>query len=164
MSMDVSFYMHLENIKTSYQSKELCIPNGYQFVMVPNMYVWYDVASQSFEDTLSYNEQSFCDKYLVDGKYWREGVFIIQDTNTKEYVDYIMSWLPKLDVKVGQLHWLCVKPGHRDKGIATCLINQVLCFFKEKNFESVYLKTETFRDKAISLYKRFGFKEYNVML
>ena len=69
-------------------------------------------------------------RYLLEGKYWLEAVFVVQDATTKEYVGFVMSWLPKLGTKVGQLHWLCVKRGHRGKGIATCLVDQVMCFFK----------------------------------
>ena len=91
-------------------------------------------------------------------KYQANGIFIVFHRASRENVGFIMSWLPNPSECVGQLHWLCVKPGHQGKGIGRYLVDRVLVYFKEKNgFDSVFLKTEVFRENAISMYLKFGF-------
>ena len=76
----------------------------------------------------------------------------------KENIGFVMSWLPNPDEHLGQLHWLCVKPGHQGKGIGRYLVGKVLTYFRDENcIPVVFLKTEVFREKAIAFYKDFGF-------
>ena len=94
----------------------------------------------------------------MSGKYQSTGIFIVQHEASKENVGFVMSWLPSPSERLGQLHWLCVKPGHQDKGIGRYLVCKVLRYFRDEIFVPVvFLKTEKFRKNAINLYKHFGF-------
>ena len=92
------------------------------------------------------------------GKYQNRGIFIIQHQESKENIGFVMSWLPNPNERLGQLHWLCVKPGHQGKGIGRYLVSKVLRFFRDELcVPVVLLKTEKSRKNAIDLYKDFGF-------
>ncbi len=58
---------------------------------------------------------------------------------------------------------IAVHPDHREKGIATQLIEAALDKFKEMKFREVELDVEIVRTGAIKLYEKFGFKIMKVL-
>ena len=59
--------------------------------------------------------------------------------------------------KFGWVTNVSVHPNHLKKGIATKLLNQCYCFFKEKNYSNIFLEVFNQNQKAINLYKKQGF-------
>ncbi|MEJ2363603.1 MAG: GNAT family N-acetyltransferase [Deltaproteobacteria bacterium] len=51
-----------------------------------------------------------------------------------------------------------VHPEHRQKGVATVLIKQILEILKDKKIKDVCLNVEITRKPAIALYEKFGFE------
>ena len=58
---------------------------------------------------------------------------------------------------MGVLHWLAVMPEYWRRGLGKALTLCVLRYHKEHGKTSVVLKTEAYRDAAITLYKDIGF-------
>ncbi|MDD7986730.1 GNAT family N-acetyltransferase [Lentisphaera marina] len=57
----------------------------------------------------------------------------------------------------GRVHWLAVHPDFQGRGLAKCLLSEVIKRLKECGHEKAYLRTYTMREKAIKLYLNFGF-------
>ncbi|MBQ7338032.1 MAG: GNAT family N-acetyltransferase [Clostridia bacterium] len=58
-------------------------------------------------------------------------------------------------------HWLAVKDNHAGRGIAQALLARVLALYNERYHDGcLYLLTSTQNYPAISIYHKFGFREY----
>ncbi len=62
----------------------------------------------------------------------------------------------------GEINRVCVDEAHRNKGIASHLMESVMDFCKEKNILRIFLEVRQSNYKAINLYKKHGFCEYSV--
>ena len=60
--------------------------------------------------------------------------------------------------KVGQLRWFLVNPSFHKKGIGTQLINSLVQYCKELDYERIFLWTVSDMVTARPLYKKFGFE------
>jgi DNA-binding MarR family transcriptional regulator/N-acetylglutamate synthase-like GNAT family acetyltransferase len=60
--------------------------------------------------------------------------------------------------KVGQLRWFLVNPSFHKKGVGTQLINSLIQYCKDHNYERIFLWTVSDMITARPLYKKFGFK------
>ncbi len=67
------------------------------------------------------------------------------------------QYLPERATKGGFLHWIATHPEHRRKGLAASLIKQLFEDFKERDYETAWLNTQTFRIAAIKAYLNLGF-------
>ena len=54
---------------------------------------------------------------------------------------------------------IVVRKKYRKKGIGKELLEKLISFSKEKNFELINLEVNSKNEPAINLYKKFGFKE-----
>lgn len=59
---------------------------------------------------------------------------------------------------LGRLHWLGVVPKHRGKGVAKALIRLALRHHASRGRKFCWLNTEDFREDAIRLYEKEGFR------
>ncbi len=57
---------------------------------------------------------------------------------------------------------ILVKPEYRKRGIAKSLLNKALKLAQELNLNIIYLEVSKKNTVAFSLYKNFGFKEYEI--
>jgi len=57
-----------------------------------------------------------------------------------------------------QLRWFILAPSLRKKKLGQKLLSLALSFARESGYRSVQLQTESGLDKALSLYRSFGFK------
>lgn len=62
----------------------------------------------------------------------------------------------------GEINRVCVDEAHRNKKIASYLMDSVMDFCKEKNILKIFLEVRQSNCKAINLYKKYGFYEYSV--
>jgi len=60
--------------------------------------------------------------------------------------------------KVGQLRWFLVNPAFHKRGIGTQLINSIVQYCKEHDYERIFLWTVSDMLTARTLYKKFGFE------
>ncbi len=61
-----------------------------------------------------------------------------------------------------ELYEIAIKSEFQGKGFSNYLMRFFIDFCKEKNVKTIFLEVNTINSKAISLYKKFGFKEYSV--
>ncbi len=101
-------------------------------------------------------KQYFTEHYKTDDIY--ERCFFAEDNN-KNVVGTCIAWYDKKDDGiVSSLHWLAVLPEYQNKGIGKALMNTVMNYYKSNNLFPVYLHTQPWSYRAISLYNTFGFK------
>lgn len=61
--------------------------------------------------------------------------------------------------KIGEIHEMCVAKEYQGKGFGKKLLQTTLESFKNKNLKKAGLWVGEKNEKAINLYKKFGFKE-----
>lgn len=61
-----------------------------------------------------------------------------------------------------ELYEIAIKSEFQGKGFSNYLMHFFIDFCKDKNVKTIFLEVNTINSKAISLYKKFGFKEYSV--
>jgi len=57
---------------------------------------------------------------------------------------------------------ISVKPQYQQKGIGKEIMNYIINFCKSSNVKYIYLEVAENNQKAINLYKKFGFEIYNI--
>jgi len=57
---------------------------------------------------------------------------------------------------------ISVKPQYQQKGIGKEIMNYIINFCKSNNVKYIYLEVAENNQKAINLYKKFGFEVYNI--
>ena len=67
--------------------------------------------------------------------------------------------LRKIRENAGEIKRMYVKPKFRGKKLGNLLIEEVIRISQGNEFSKVYLDTANFMSSAITLYKKFGFKE-----
>ena len=67
--------------------------------------------------------------------------------------------LRKIREDAGEIKRMYVKPKFRGKKLGNLLIEEVIEISKGNEFSKLYLDTAHFMSSAISLYKKYGFKE-----
>lgn len=61
-----------------------------------------------------------------------------------------------------EIYTICVRPDMQNQGVASKILNDFLDYCEQKRIESYYLDVRVDNDKAIALYKKFGFKTISV--
>lgn len=60
-----------------------------------------------------------------------------------------------------RLHWVAVHPDHQGRGIAKALVTRLLDLYNELGYAGyVYLTSQTWSYRALSVYGKFGFRPY----
>jgi putative acetyltransferase len=66
--------------------------------------------------------------------------------------------LKEYDSKTGEIKRMFVHPEHRNKGIANTILSELETWAKELHFTTCMLETSFKLEKAIALYKKFGYQ------
>ena len=67
--------------------------------------------------------------------------------------------LRKIREDAGEIKRMYIKPKFRGKKLGNLLIEEVINISEKNDFSKLYLDTAHFMSSAISLYKKYGFKE-----
>ena len=67
--------------------------------------------------------------------------------------------LRKIREDAGEIKRMYVKPKFRGKKLGDLMIEKVISISEENGFSKLFLDTALFMSSAVSLYKKFGFKE-----
>ncbi|ESU28975.1 N-acetyltransferase GCN5 [Flavobacterium limnosediminis JC2902] len=67
--------------------------------------------------------------------------------------------LKEYDSETGEIKRMFVHPEHRNKGIANSIVLELEAWAKELHFTACILETSFKLEKAIALYKKFGYLE-----
>ena len=67
--------------------------------------------------------------------------------------------LRKIREDAGEIKRMFVKPKFRGKKLGNLMVEKVISISEENGFSKLFLDTSLFMSSAVSLYKKFGFKE-----
>ena len=67
--------------------------------------------------------------------------------------------LRKIREDAGEIKRMYVKPKFRGKKLGNLMVEKVISISEENGFTKLFLDTAIFMSSAVSLYKKFGFKE-----
>ena len=67
--------------------------------------------------------------------------------------------LRKIREDAGEIKRMYVKPKFRGKKLGNLMVEIVISISEEKGFSKLFLDTAIFMSSAVSLYKKYGFKE-----
>tara|TARA_B100000945_G_scaffold105810_1_gene83828 strand:- start:535 stop:1041 length:507 start_codon:yes stop_codon:yes gene_type:complete len=67
--------------------------------------------------------------------------------------------LRKIREDAGEIKRMYVKPKFRGKKLGNLMVEKVISISKENGFSKLFLDTSSFMSSAVSLYKKYGFKE-----
>jgi putative acetyltransferase len=101
------------------------------------------------------------DKDLSDlNKFYfgNKGWFALIDTGD----DIIGSYgIFRVNEKICELRKMYLLPGYQGKGLGRIMMEDAIQQAKALGYAEIILETNTLLDKAIHLYKKYGFEEYN---
>lgn len=67
---------------------------------------------------------------------------------------------PTREEAAGQLHWLAIDPAYGGRGLAQAATSLVMDQFAARGHQRAFLKTQSKRQAAIHIYKKFGFRPF----
>jgi len=67
--------------------------------------------------------------------------------------------LRKIREDAGEIKRMYVKPKFRGKKLGNLMVEKVISISEENRFSKLFLDTSSFMSSAVSLYKKYGFKE-----
>lgn len=159
------YYIYLYKTDTkNYPRYEL--PSGYsiEFYKKGDEVEWAKLECSIGQfDSIEAGVESFKQSFVYGQTLVPEERIIFVKDDRGEYVATCALWDGEYLGKTCQrLHWLAVSDKCAGKGIAKALICAVLDLYNSLGYDGfVYLLTATWYYRAIGIYKKFGFKEYD---
>ena len=120
--------------------------------------VWTRIIGAAFPE-FEWDESKFEARFLQKPQFAWDRLFFATREEDGLAVGTAMAWVE--DARVldsGCVHWVAVLPDHQRKGIGRFLTLRVLDKFKELGLPKAHLWTERYRDGAIKMYERLGFR------
>ncbi|HZJ85619.1 MAG TPA: GNAT family N-acetyltransferase [Erysipelotrichaceae bacterium] len=109
-----------------------------------------------FESSEAANERF--DSEFKESKLLKERLLFVLDSDNNK-VATAMMWFGQVnDKKIDRLHWIAVSPKHQGQRITHAMLSELL-----KDYDSsdkIYLTSQTWSYRAISIYYRFNFIPY----
>ena len=149
-----------------HQYPEYCLPNGYEFVFYRpgDELNWARIECDvgqfsSLESGLEYFQREFVRDQRLDPQ---QRMLFVKDKNG-EYVATASLWDGKfLGTLRQRIHWVAVKDKCAGLGIAKAMLSRLMRLYTELGYDdsTIYLVTGTRNYPAVSIYRKFGFKEY----
>ena len=127
----------------------------------------FELEYKNFDDTLKQGwpfekEGKEYFEYMIND----EVVFVVQDK--EKIVEYlagsICEQISYVTETFAELDNMCIDDNYRRFGIGTLLINKFKEYCKEKNIQNIKVTASAKNDRAIQLYTKNGFEDYNVTL
>ncbi len=81
-------------------------------------------------------------------------IFVLKEE--KEILGYSLCWVFNEEA---ELHWIEIFPPHRGKGLGKLLLKETLNYLSGEGVKKVFLEVEENNQRALNLYRAFGFKE-----
>lgn len=86
--------------------------------------------------------------------------FFLVDTTTQEAIGTVTAWRGREEMEdLGRIHWVAIVPEHQGKGLAKPLVAHALRHLQREGVPGVYLKTDSSKPRALSVYSQLGFAE-----
>ena len=141
------------------------VPNGYniKYYTSGDEKQWVNI-HESIGEFVGYSTEDvdnyFKINFMSDVKKLESGCIFIVEKSTGIYVGCCMAWFEKKDeMTIPVLHWLAIRDGYENQGLARVLITETMKIFDNLYPEGIriYLHTQPGSYKAIKLYHDFGF-------
>jgi ribosomal-protein-alanine N-acetyltransferase len=81
-------------------------------------------------------------------------IFVLKEE--EEILGYSLCWV--FDEEA-ELHWIEIFPPYRGKGLGKLLLKETLNYLSAEGVKKVFLEVEEDNQRALNLYRAFGFKE-----
>ena len=110
-----------------------------------------------YDDVFKIIKEAFsCEKSKVNSSFINEYVACL-DGNIVGYF-YLLDEIDIVkNIKILHLHYICVASKYRGMGIANEMMNFILNYAKDNNYERVELTSKNQRLAAHKLYEKYGF-------
>ena len=141
------------------------LPSGYRFEFYKkgNELHWAEIETEvgqfsGIEKGLEYFNKEFIAGQDLDPE--KRMLFVISPDG--EYVGTASLWNGLFyGEKKQRIHWVAVKDSHSGKGIAKAMLCRLMDLYCELGYSGfIYLLTGTRNWHAVTLYRKFGFREY----
>lgn len=97
--------------------------------------------------------------YHLFTKFFKRTSFVVED-HGKGIMGFLLGFISQENINEAYIHLLCVKPGFKKEGLASCLLKNLFEVLKAAGCRRVFLVTNPRNKVAISFYKDLGFTEY----
>ena len=126
-------------------------PEGIQVrsMRTADIEVVVEIEAQTFSSP--WHEETF--STLLD----RSGVeLLVMEDDAEGVIGYAVLWCV---LDQGELANVAVAPGRRGRGLGRHLISRVLDVARDRGVTKMYLEVRSSNDRALEIYRRFGFTE-----
>jgi ribosomal protein S18 acetylase RimI-like enzyme len=96
--------------------------------------------------------------YHLFTKFFSSTSFVAE--KNQRIIGFLLGFISQDNPKEAYIHLLCVHPRYRGEGIASKLLGEFIETVKKKNIRRISLITKPINKKAISFYRKHGFKDY----
>ncbi|MGB9844207.1 GNAT family N-acetyltransferase [Methanothermobacter tenebrarum] len=96
--------------------------------------------------------------YHLFTKFFSNTSFVAEEDH--RMIGFLLGFISQDNPKEAYIHLLCVHPRFRGYGIASKLLKEFIENVKRKNIRRISLITKPINKRAISFYKKHGFKDY----
>lgn len=96
--------------------------------------------------------------YHLFTKFFSSTSFVAEENH--RIIGFLLGFISQDNPKEAYIHLLCVHPRFRGDSIASKLLREFIETVKRKNIRRISLITKPINKRAISFYKKHGFKDY----
>ncbi|MGN1227910.1 MAG: ribosomal protein S18-alanine N-acetyltransferase [Christensenellales bacterium] len=97
-------------------------------------------------------------KEMLQADFANRSIYLVSRLETGDVIGYLS--MLDLDIE-GEILRVAVKKQYRRKGVAKRMIQFLIEFLQEKNYQRLYLEVKSTNEEAIKLYESLGFTKYN---
>lgn len=88
----------------------------------------------------------------------KERLLFVIDSKNNKVATAMMWFMEGSNQRIQRIHWVAVDPDHQGQRISHAMLTEILHKYKDE--EIIYLTTQTWSYRAISIYYQFGFVAY----
>ena len=97
--------------------------------------------------------------YHLFTKFFSSTSFVAEED--QRIIGFLLGFISQDNPEEAYIHLLCVHPRFRRDGIASKLLKEFIETVKMKNIKRISLITKPINKRAISFYRKHGFKDYD---
>lgn len=117
-----------------------------------NSNTYFDILEKNFTDVFTTNRV----KYDLENNVFTRYYIYIKDENIVAFINYQIMY------EKAELIQISVLDSYQNQKIASKLLEYMFDDLKDNNVESITLEVKVTNDKAVHLYKKYGFKEIGI--
>lgn len=139
---------------------QIPLPEGYTMsgMRIEDIGVWTDVQRDA-EEYLTIRDSLFMDQFGDDLPSIGRRCFILYDREGLA-IGTISAWYNRnfRGRDWGRIHWVALRPSHQGRGLGKAMLTYAMNVLA-RHHERAYLDTDTRREAAVGLYRKYGFED-----